>query len=139
MGIYLKILTTKMLPPQKESSRIGHWNPNDSLYFHKSTGVRRGYTPGWNEPLYQYRETKLEQVSRPRNNPTFYSTVLGSKSYNYPVDRMDQSVGERSETQSAWRLETTKQRQFHKKGYQDHVPQRQAPMSPTKPYSKNHY
>merc|ERR1712203_501889 len=98
MGNPNKDTNTIMLPSQKESSRIGHWKPNDSLYFHKSTGVRRGYTPGWNEPYYQYRETKLEHVPHTRNNPTFHSTVLGSNSYDYQVAQQ-RDVG-RSETSS---------------------------------------
>jgi len=114
------------------------WKPNDSLYFHKSTGVRTVQTPGWNEPTYHYRETKLETVPKPRSNPTFYSTVLGSTSYDYPTpNRQAESV--RSETNSQMRGETTNQRQFHKHGYQDHVPQKHVPMSPTKPYGKNKY
>merc|ERR1712170_270492 len=115
MGVKIKVNREIMLPPSKESQRIGHWNPNDSLYFHKSTGVRRGYTPGWNEPVYHYRETKLEQVPRPRNNPTFYSTVLGSHSYDFPVTQQ-QAQENRSEASSVYKAETTNQRQFHRQG-----------------------
>merc|ERR1712110_884728 len=138
MGVKIKVNREIMLPPSKESQRIGHWNPNDSLYFHKSTGVRRGYTPGWNEPVYQYRETKLETVPRPRSNPTFYSTVLGSHSYEYPLKgpAPEKSVSAQSDV---YRGETTHQRQFHKHGYADHVPKREVPMSPTKPYRKQQY
>ena len=113
--------------------------------------MRTGYTPGYNEPVYHYRETKLEQVPRPRNNPTWHSSVLGSGSYNFPQTqpvnpqnfsllkkiKIAQSV--QSDSQSNFRGETNHQRQYHKTGYPDYVPQRNAPMSPTKPYSKNKY
>ena len=128
-----------MQQSSKDSQRIGHWNPNDSLYFHKSTGVRRGFQPGFNEPVYQYRETKLEQVPRPRNNPTFYSSVLGSHSYNYQKAQPRGGELNQSECSSRYGGETTQQRQFHKHGYKDHVPQRQNEMSPVKPYRTKPY
>ena len=123
-----------MLPNDKTTDRIGHWRPNDSLYFHKKCHAKGDFQPGWNEPTYQYRETKLETVPKPRSSPTFTSSILGSKHYAYK-NAPEGSV----HSQSVHHAETTNQRVFHKTGYTDYVPRRDVPMSPTKPYRREPY
>lgn len=123
-----------MLPNDKTSDRIGHFRPNDALYFHKNNKGRSEFTPGWNEPVYQYRETKLETVPKTRASPTFSSSILGSRCYQYNVPKTANTGAH-----SVVHAETTKQRFYHKEGYSDYVPRREVPMSPTKPYRQEPY
>ena len=130
-----------MLPNNTESARIGHWGPNDNLYFHKNVSQRSPTKPSWNEPYYQYRETKLEHPPKNRTSPTYQSSVFTSSTYAYNVGAQGFKTANPSEQSShqnnlandgAKRGETSYQRQFKKSGYETYSPQRRFPLGNTK-------
>merc|ERR1712194_813470 len=67
------------------TSRIEHWKPNDSLHFHSRFRERSPAKNSFNEPYYQYRETKIEHKPAYRSSPTFNSSVFTPQTFNYNV------------------------------------------------------
>merc|ERR1712151_1075776 len=120
---------TMSLPNNSETNRVGHWRPNDSLYFHKQFNVRSPAKPSWNEPYYQYRETKLEHQPKCRTSPTYQSSVFTPSSYTYNVQRQRQ---EESQSGVQRRPETSYQNHYQRDGYEHHSPSRHAPLGCTK-------
>merc|ERR1712151_628927 len=122
---------TMSLPNNSETNRVGHWRPNDSLYFHKNVTTRSPTKPSWNEPYYQYRETKLEHHPRHRTSPTYQSSVFTPSTYVYSVNEgafKTASQSQVSQQQTGGRRgETASQRQFQMEGYPCHSPSRKVP------------
>merc|ERR1740139_377939 len=121
-------------------TRVEHWKPNSSLHFHKKASTRTPTKPSFNEPYYQYRETKLEHVPAKRTSPTFNSSVFTPASYNYSVNAGNFKTAPPSEQSSHHhRLpemgrvadQTAYQRQFQKSGYQTYSPRRNIPLGST--------
>merc|ERR1712194_266557 len=125
MGIYIypKYILT-MLPNQSDAERIGHHKPNDSLYFHKNVvNTRSPAKPSWNEPYYQYRETKLEHQPKSRTSPTYQSSVFTPSAYTYNVQKQAMS---QSQSDAPRRPETSYQNHYQRDGYINHSPSRNA-------------
>ena len=113
------------------AQRTYHWKPNDTLYFHKKVNERNPTIPSYNEPYYQYRETKLEHVPKPRNNPTWTSSVFSCSSNNPPPPSETQS--QKSGVNPPPRQgQTSYQRTFAKEGYPTYSAKKEIPLSPTK-------
>jgi len=124
---------------QGEQGRIYHWHPNEHLHFHhEKFNKRNPVAHGHNEHHYQYRETKLEQVPKPRNNPTYRSTVFSTTAFvaNKGQADMRHSPSERSSRQNinvAPLCETSYQQQFHIPKVPVHSsPRRRQPVLQTK-------
>ena len=125
---------------QKDIGRNYHWHPNDHLHFHTEKYAQRcPVKNSFNEPYYQYRETKLEHVPKPRNTATYRSTVFSTGAYVQnkapaPVNRPPPSAtSSRSQIDVAPKFETSYQRQFYNAQVPVHQsPRKRAPVCQTK-------
>ena len=131
-----------MIPQNYRTSRIEHWKPNDSLHFHsRVTRERSPAKNSFNEPYYQYRETKIEHKPMYRTSPTFNSSVFTPQTFNYNVRAQNFKTAPPSEQSSHMHQlpamgrvgdTTSYQKHYEKKGYESYAPQRHAPLSNTK-------
>lgn len=124
-----------MSGPENQSQRIGHWRPNDSLHFHHRIHQRGDFQAGWNEPIYQYRETRLEMQPKKRSSPTFNSTALSQPDYPSNQRELKMPV---SETKQKYVAKANQQRDFYLDNDSTGLP-KQERMSPLKVYQKNPY
>ena len=121
--------------PADTSNRIGHFKPNDTLHFHNRINQRSNASPGWNEPVYQYRETRLEVVPKQRTSATFHSSALSN--YDYPSNQKQQKMPT-SEMQQNYVGKKNEMRDY----YLDNDSRgmsKQDKLSNMKPYQKNPY
>ena len=130
-----------MIPQNYRTARIEHWKPNDRLHFHGRFRERSPAKNSFNEPYYQYRETKIEHKPNYRTSPTFNSSVFTPQTYDYSVRAQNFKTAPPSEQSSHnHRLsemgrvgdETSYQKHYQKNGYEKYSPLRHAPLSNTK-------
>ena len=130
-----------MIPTNYRTSRIEHWKPNDALHFHDRTRPRSPPKNSFNEPYYQYKETKIEHKPVNRTSPTFTSSVFTPQTYNYSVRAQNFTKAAPSDQSSHMHQlpamgriggETSYQNHFKKNGYETYSPRKHAPLSNTK-------
>ena len=90
---------------------------------------RNPTVPSYNEPYYQYRETKLEHVPKTRVNPTWTSSVFASSVNMPPNEAQSQKSGVNLPPRQG---QTSYQRTYAKEGYPTYSAKKEIPLSPTK-------